>query len=195
MRPPQSAEGRGAVTLSTIHRVKGQEWKYVVLFAVNDGIFPHRLTEDPEEERRILHVGITRGREQTILLADVAKYSPFLAEIDGSAAHTTPSAPAPKPNPTAHRSGGALSKASPGGRPAKLDGGPYDEALFERLRTWRRDRSKADSVPPYVVFSDEVLRSIARTKPITAVALSRISGIGPAKLDRYADEVLAITTS
>jgi DNA helicase II / ATP-dependent DNA helicase PcrA len=192
MRPPQSAEGTGAVTLSTIHRVKGQEWKYVVLFAVNDGIFPHRLTEDPEEERRILHVGITRGREQTILLTDIAKRSPFLAEIDGSAMHR---GPAPKPNPTAHRSGGILSKASPGGRPAKPDGGPYDEALFERLRTWRRERSKADSVPPFVVFSDEVLRSIARTKPITAVALSRVSGIGPAKLDRYADEVLAITSS
>jgi DNA helicase II / ATP-dependent DNA helicase PcrA len=194
LRSPQNAgvEGGGAVTLSTIHRVKGQEWNYVILFAVNDGIFPHRLTEDPEEERRILHVGITRGREQTILLTDIAKHSPFLAEIDGSAVHTKP---VPTPSPTAHRSGGALSKASPGGKPKKPDVGPYDEALFERLRTWRRDRSKADSVPPYVVFSDDVLRSIARVKPTTAVALSRISGIGPAKLDRYADEVLSITTS
>jgi DNA helicase II / ATP-dependent DNA helicase PcrA len=195
-RPPQSSDGGGAVTLSTIHRVKGQEWNYVILFAVNDGIFPHRLTEDPEEERRILHVGITRGREQTILLTDVAKHSPFLAEIDGSAHHTKPPPVlSPTANAAGHRSGGALSKASPGGRPKKPDGGPYDEALFERLRSWRRERSKQDSVPPYVVFSDDVLRSIARVKPTTAVALSNISGIGPAKLDRYADEVLSITTT
>ncbi len=47
----------GGVTLSTIHRVKGREWDRVVVFGVTDGIVPHRLAEDIEEERRILHVG------------------------------------------------------------------------------------------------------------------------------------------
>lgn len=194
LRPLELSDGGGAVTLSTIHRVKGQEWPYVLLFAVNDGIFPHRLSEDREEERRILHVGMTRGREQTILLSDVAKHSPFLAEIDGTAPHTATSGLSVSlQNTTVHKSGGALSKASPGGRPSKPDGGPYDETLFERLRVWRRDRAKAAGVPPYVVFPDETLRSIARTRPATAAALARIGGVGPAKLDRYADEVLAIT--
>ncbi len=196
LRPPEGVGGGGAVTLSTIHRVKGQEWSYVLLFAVNDGIFPHRLSDDREEERRILHVGITRGREQTILLTDVSKHSPFLAEIDGSAPHIAIVEKQPSTSKaTVHKSGGALSKASPGGRPAKADGGPYDEELFERLRVWRRDRAKASGVPPYVVFPDETLRSIARTRPTTAVALARIGGVGPAKLDRYADEVLAITSA
>ena len=52
------------VTLSTIHRVKGREWDRVLVFGVSEGIVPHRLAEDVEEERRVLHVGITRGRHR-----------------------------------------------------------------------------------------------------------------------------------
>ena len=52
------------VTLSTVHRVKGREWDRVAVFGVADGIVPHRLAEDEEEERRVLHVAITRGRHR-----------------------------------------------------------------------------------------------------------------------------------
>ena len=55
------------VTLSTVHRVKGREWDRVAVFGVNDGLVPHRLAQDEEEERRVLHVAITRGREQVVL--------------------------------------------------------------------------------------------------------------------------------
>lgn len=73
------------VTLSTVHRVKGQEWPRVVVFGVTDGIVPHRLADDLEEERRILHVGITRGISRVLVLGDRSRRSPFLAELDGSA--------------------------------------------------------------------------------------------------------------
>ena len=67
----------GGVTLSTIHRVKGREWDRVVVFGVTDGIVPHRLSEDIEEERRILHVGITRGRQRVLVLGDRTRRSPL----------------------------------------------------------------------------------------------------------------------
>ena len=67
----------GGVTLSTIHRVKGREWDRVVVFGVTDGIVPHRLAEDIEEERRILHVGITRGRQRVLVLGDRTRRSPL----------------------------------------------------------------------------------------------------------------------
>ena len=47
---------------------------------------PHRLSYDLEEERRILHVGITRGRQQVLVLGDRTRRSPYFAELDGSAA-------------------------------------------------------------------------------------------------------------
>jgi len=76
----------GGVTLSTIHRVKGREWDRVVVFGATEGLMPHRLSTDVEEERRILHVGITRGRERVLVLGDRSRRSPFCAELDGSAA-------------------------------------------------------------------------------------------------------------
>jgi len=76
----------GGVTLSTIHRVKGREWDRVVVFGATEGLMPHRLSTDVEEERRVLHVGITRGRRRVVLLGDRSRRSPFFAELDGSAA-------------------------------------------------------------------------------------------------------------
>lgn len=86
----------GGVTLSTIHRVKGREWDRVVVFGVTEGILPHRLTDDVEEERRVLHVGITRGRHQVVVLGDRTRRSPLLAELDGSAERDH-LVPAPRP--------------------------------------------------------------------------------------------------
>ncbi len=62
----------GGVTLSTVHRVKGQEWDRVAVFGVTAGLIPHRLALDVEEERRVLHVAITRARRRAVLLADGA---------------------------------------------------------------------------------------------------------------------------
>ena len=79
----------GGVTLSTVHRVKGMEWDDVVVFGVNAGILPHHLAEDEEEERRVLHVALTRCRRQVVVLADASRPSPFLAELDGTAPRRT----------------------------------------------------------------------------------------------------------
>jgi ATP-dependent DNA helicase RecQ len=47
-------------------------------------------------------------------------------------------------------------------------------------------------VPPYVVFHDRVLHEIADTHPTSVGELAQIAGVGPAKLERYADELLAV---
>ena len=51
-----------AVHLATVHKVKGREWARVIVFGADAGLFPHRLSADVEEERRIFHVAITRAR-------------------------------------------------------------------------------------------------------------------------------------
>jgi DNA helicase-2/ATP-dependent DNA helicase PcrA len=61
----------------------------------------------------------------------------------------------------------------------------------QRLREWRLERAKADEVPPYVVFHDSVLHAIAAARPASLGELAQISGVGPAKLERYGEEVLA----
>jgi DNA helicase II / ATP-dependent DNA helicase PcrA len=100
----------GGVVLSTIHRVKGMEWDRVVVFGATDGIVPHRLADDPEEERRILHVAVTRGRHRVTVLGDAKRPSPFLDELTGTAPHRPPPAPATRPSPAAR--GGSAAGAT-----------------------------------------------------------------------------------
>jgi ATP-dependent DNA helicase UvrD/PcrA len=62
----------------------------------------------------------------------------------------------------------------------------------QKLREWRLERAKADNVPPYVVFHDSVLQAIAAARPASLGELAQISGVGPAKLERYGPDVLEL---
>ena len=73
------------VTLSSVHRVKGMEWKRVVVFGVDKGSMPHDLSTDREEERRIFHVAITRAMDHALVLVDKKRPSRFIDELDGTA--------------------------------------------------------------------------------------------------------------
>ncbi|HEY0626061.1 MAG TPA: DNA helicase RecQ [Allosphingosinicella sp.] len=68
---------------------------------------------------------------------------------------------------------------------------PHDP-LFDLLRARRRDLATEAGVPPYVIFHDITLRDMAHAKPTSRAALSRISGVGAAKLDRYGDAFLEV---
>ncbi len=63
---------------------------------------------------------------------------------------------------------------------------------FEALREWRKQEARTQSVPPYVIFHDSVLRDIAALNPRDAAQLGTIKGVGASKLERYGDEVLAL---
>ncbi|NLU72058.1 ATP-dependent DNA helicase UvrD2 [Streptomyces sp. HNM0575] len=67
-----------------------------------------------------------------------------------------------------------------------------DEALYERLREWRSERAKQLGQPAYCVFTDKTLMAIAETVPGDDAALSRISGVGGRKLERFGADVLAL---
>lgn len=49
---------------------------------------------------------------------------------------------------------------------------------------------KKQGVPAYIVFTDATLAAIAEVKPRQHAQLAAISGVGAAKLERYADDVL-----
>ena len=250
LRSVVSAPGdAGGVTLSTIHRVKGREWTHVAVFGVNEGIVPHRLADDLEEERRVLHVGITRGAERVAVLSDRDRASPFLSEMAGTA-------PRPRAGSRQVPGAGAAATARPASKVAKKgapvegieaarglsiavlggyrgtvdevdargarirldDGGSLTVRFGERvehegrraplvvpselwgpaadaevlLRAWRTDRARSAAKPAYTVLSDAHLRGIALARPRSAEELLACDGIGPTKLDRYGDDLLAL---
>ncbi len=195
---PRAADGdptagaAGGVTLSTVHRVKGREWPHVVVFGADAGIFPHRLAEDVEEERRVFHVAITRGIEAVTVLADDDRPSPFLGELDGTApkqAARRPTARTAAATPRAGAAGPARSGKAKAAEP-ELEG--EDLVLFEELRRWRSEVAKRQGGPAFIIFGDAPLRDIAKARPADLRALSRVKGVGPSKLESYGDDVLEI---
>jgi DNA helicase-2/ATP-dependent DNA helicase PcrA len=73
--------------------------------------------------------------------------------------------------------------------------GPADKeatAVLESLKTWRRERAKADGMPAFVVFHDATLEQIAHSKPASIEELAQISGVGPTKLERYGPELIEV---
>jgi ATP-dependent DNA helicase RecQ len=67
-----------------------------------------------------------------------------------------------------------------------------NDPLFVRLKAWRAEQARAQSVPPYVVFHDATLAAIAAARPRNLDALSTITGIGAKKLERYGPALLQL---
>ena len=73
------------ITVTTIHRSKGDEYKGVILFHVVEDILPHRRMTgseaDVEEERRVFYVALTRAEERLCITTQRKHPSRFLAEM------------------------------------------------------------------------------------------------------------------
>ncbi|MEX1178890.1 MAG: HRDC domain-containing protein [Nitriliruptor sp.] len=268
LRVPADPDG---VVLSTVHRVKGLEWDHVLVVSANDGLFPHRLSEDLEEERRVFHVAVSRCRVSVDVVADRSRPSPFVAELTGAAAtphrrapreSTTPSEVAPRaaaggatvaevglavtlpgglggrvtaidgtvavvtidsplgqvvtrvpfgrpvqvagrattlaPAPKVTRAGGGA--IAPGGRTTGSgrlvdvggEEGPVDQDLLVALKAWRTRTAQATNSPAFLIFHDRTLEAVAARKPGSVRELGAIPGVGPAKLERFADDLLEL---
>ncbi len=177
------APSESGVLATTIHRVKGLEWDRVIVFGADAGLMPHVLAENLEEERRILHVAITRGRQQVVVVAEHGRESPFLSEMKQKFR------PQPARRPS-HR-------LAPGGSTAGASeaAAPYNPALYEALRQWRLQVARETNVPAFIIFDNRTLEEIARRRPRHPAELLQVKGIGPAKLAKYGQEVLEVVKS
>ncbi len=178
LRRPWQSHG---VTLATVHRVKGKEWPVVVVHHAEADQFPHRLATDVEEERRVFHVAITRGRSRVHVVPG-GHPSPF---IDQCVHPPHPAALVAERITTRQPSRASVIAEKPGS-----DLTPAETRLFEELRSLRRHL--AAGKPAYTVLSDQALHDIARRRPATLSGLGEIKGMGPVKLERYGGALLAV---
>ncbi len=210
----QHAPAVDGVTLASLHAAKGLEWHAVFLVGLVDGTLPIVYAETPDqvdEERRLLYVGITRAREFLALSWSAARSpgaratrrpSRFLDVFRGELAGAGSS-----PSSAGRRERGARTsvttrcrvcgKVLSAGAERKLGRcvdcpGDVDEALFEKLRAWRLERSRDLKQPAFCVFTDATLTRIAEVRPTTREQLATIGGVGAAKLATFGDEVLAL---
>ncbi|MFE4198611.1 ATP-dependent DNA helicase UvrD2 [Paenarthrobacter sp. NPDC056912] len=200
------------VTLASLHAAKGLEWDAVFLVGLSEGLMPISFADTPEdvdEERRLLYVGITRAREHLNLSWSTARTPGGRANrkpsrfLDGLRPNSVASASArSKPGSTRRQAAAPASCRVCGsmlGSGAERKVGrcnqcppTYEEQTFEALRQWRVDEAKAADVPAYVVFTNATLTAIAEAKPDSLEALKDLPGVGPSKLERYGEAVLAV---
>ncbi len=66
-----------------------------------------------------------------------------------------------------------------------------DATLVDELKAWRLARARTEGVPAYVVLTNKALLAVAANLPTSEAELLAISGIGPAKVERYGADLLA----
>ncbi|MFD8781445.1 DNA helicase PcrA [Kitasatospora sp. NPDC059599] len=127
--PDEDEEGRGVITMMTLHTAKGLEFPVVFLTGMEDGIFPHmralNQVKELEEERRLAYVGLTRARERLYLTRSVLRsawgqpaYNPasrFLEEIPETLVEWKRTGAVQAPAQRGFSSGSSWGKSSSGG--------------------------------------------------------------------------------
>jgi DNA helicase-2/ATP-dependent DNA helicase PcrA len=155
-------EARRGVHLLTLHGAKGLEFEAVFVTRVEEKELPTRLAKAPDEiaEERRLFYVGLTRAKRHLFVTWSGKPSRFLRELGVVAQTVVRREPEP------------------------------DDPIFAALKQWRLERSRADDVPAYVVFHNSTLAEIAGRKPQSLGDLALVPGVGPAKLERYGDDVL-----
>ncbi|OIP97569.1 ATP-dependent DNA helicase RecQ [Candidatus Wirthbacteria bacterium CG2_30_54_11] len=83
---------------------------------------------------------------------------------------------------------------STGGRTKKLSAEDenFDQGLFDRLRSLRKELADRRGVPPYVIFGDRTLREMAVYYPQSEGSLLTIYGVGAQKWEQFGADFLTI---
>ena len=94
------------------------------------------------------------------------------------------------PKPQRGRGVSSGSSASAASQLVRAD----EREQWEVLRSLRRKLAEEHSVPPYVIFPDSTLLEMLRSQPRSLDEMSRVSGVGARKLERYGQAFLDALT-
>ena len=157
-----SGPERRGVHLLTLHGAKGLEFEAVFMPRVDEKELPIRQAKQPHEI----------AEERRLLYVGLTRAKRQLAVTWSG-----------KPSRFLAELG--VKTTTP--RPAEPD-----DPLYAALKKWRLQRATADDLPAYVVFHNATLAEIAGRRPQDLSELGTVPGVGPTKLQRYGDEVLAV---
>jgi DNA helicase II / ATP-dependent DNA helicase PcrA len=158
--------GRG-VHLLTYHRAKGLEFEAVFLPRLEERELPSKLskTADALAEERRLLYVGITRAKRHLTVTWSGKPSRFLGELELETRVAVPKPVEP------------------------------DDPVYDTLKRWRLETAKAEEKPAYVIFHNSTLAEIVRRAPQSREELAAVPGVGPAKLERYGEQVLAVLST
>ena len=192
------------VEVTTFHQAKGLEWQVVHVAGMEQGLSPIGHAKTPEakaEEERLIYVAATRAKKHLHLhWADERTFGDRVSNRSPSPMLEPIRLANQGIDPRSTRSQNAQSASALRRNLSARNGGPrikQDESdpVFQALKKWRLSKAKANDVPAYVIFSDKTLHAIARDRPSSKRSLLAVSGIGPAKAERFGEEVLDLVAA
>lgn len=66
-----------------------------------------------------------------------------------------------------------------------------DFKLYADLRLWRKATAEREGVPVYAIVTNEQLAEVVTKRVTTLTAMREIPGIGPARVERYGEQLIA----
>ncbi len=178
----------GEVLLSTIHAIKGMEAEVVFLLGCHGMYFPCKTGDHPiidmvkeveydkeEEERRLFYVALTRAKRELYLSYTGTNHTRFIT-VEMKAVMQVKEGK----NKSLHDVKQPVAVVR------------HDGDLLQALKSWRRSIAEQAHLPAFMIFHDKVLIEIAAKKPKTLQELKSVKGMGPAKMEKYGEAILAI---
>ncbi|PIN75099.1 hypothetical protein COV18_05085 [Candidatus Woesearchaeota archaeon CG10_big_fil_rev_8_21_14_0_10_37_12] len=181
-----SEDVNGAVTLATIHAIKGLEAETVFLTGCNTNYFPCKTSDHPiidliqyvdydkeEEEKRLFYVALSRTKQHIYVTYTGTLSRFFTQEMQKHVTKTNEESQKP------------LYKIQSSKTIHAAD-------TIVKLKEWRTQTANELGVPAFLIMHDKTLYSLAEMKPQNIIELQSVHGFGPAKTQRYGKQLLDV---
>ena len=67
-----------------------------------------------------------------------------------------------------------------------------EKKAYDALRAWRSVRARQDGIPAYMIATNKQLAQMIKLGATDRAALSRVQGVGEAKIANYGEEILQV---
>ncbi len=123
---------------------------------------------------------------------ELSALPPLPRASDAVASLSSATVPAPLPTAAAPVTAPAAATAPPSALPQATGAASLDPQLVSALREWRTVCATAEQRAPYLCATNALIDALATHRPRSLAALRAVPGMGPTRMEKYGDALLAL---